>query len=75
MTPPRRVRVRIHATRPAAAPGCTLPPASTSGWVPASLIASRSDDAGDWTGLVRYTRDGLVHEHWMTGADIRPEEG
>lgn len=36
---------------------------------PGSLLAWRWVDqaAGLWTGLVRYRREGLMHEHWIAG--------
>ncbi len=43
-------------------------PEKTDTW-PGTLVAWRwiDDDAGLWTGLVRYRREGLMHEHWIAG--------
>lgn len=38
-----------------------------------TLIAWRWIDqtAGTWTGLVRYAREGLLYEHWVSGELLR----
>lgn len=38
-------------------------------WWSGELLAWRWVDQveGLWTGLVRYRREGLLHEHWVSG--------
>lgn len=33
-------------------------------------------EQGTWSALVRYSRDGLSHEHWMSGEllDAEPDD-
>jgi hypothetical protein len=66
---PRPVRVQAVIERPPAPPWCEVPfperVAEWHGW----LLAWRWTDATrtSWTGLVRYQRDGLGYEHWVSG--------
>ena len=62
----------IQATieRPPAPPwvGQVPYPERVDAWA-GQLIAWRWTDqpTGAWTGLVRYTREGLLYEHWVSG--------
>lgn len=42
-------------------------------WWPGLLLSWRwvDEPAGQWTALVRYTRDGLAYEHWVPGTHVR----
>lgn len=44
-------------------------------WLPGTLLAWRMTDptTRTWTGLVRYSRDGLTYEHWLPGDRIRSD--
>lgn len=76
MFEPRGVRVQAVITRPPSAPGTVAPhPAPVQSW-PGTLLDWRWVDqaAGTWTGLVRYSREGLAYEHWIHGdlLDVAP---
>ena len=69
MSDARPVRVQAVIERPAAAPGILVPqPARVDAW-DGQLLSWRwlDRDAGAWTGLVRYAREGLMYEHWIHG--------
>ena len=73
---PTPVRVEAVIERPLPLPWVVaeLPfPERVESW-PGMLLAGRWLDkyAGLWTGLVRYEREGLLYEHWMSGDLIRP---
>jgi hypothetical protein len=71
----RSVRVQAVIARAPAAPGCTAPFPVKTDWWPGTLLASRwvNREKRAWTALVRYQRDGLMHEHWVNG-DLLDEE-
>lgn len=69
MLTPRSVRVEAVIERPPSPPWCQAPPAERTDWWEGTLLAWRWTDATRtaWTGLVRYSREGLLYEHWVSG--------
>lgn len=65
----RPVRVRAVRERPPPPPGVVAPFPAPVDWWAGELLAWRWVDQGEglWTGLVRYRREGLLHEHWVSG--------
>ena len=76
MSEHRSVRVQAVIARAPAPPGCTAPFPLETHWWPGTLLAWRWIDRERraWTALVRYQRDGLMHEHWVNGdlLDVDP---
>ncbi len=77
---PRSCRVEAVIERPPALPWvlADLPcPEPVESW-PATMLAWRWIDRSKrtWIGLVRYQREGLLHEHWVHGdlLDVEPDE-
>ncbi|MBK9741173.1 MAG: hypothetical protein IPO93_17170 [Actinobacteria bacterium] len=71
------VRVQAVIERPPAPPWIgELPFAERAEWWPGVLLAWRWLDRreGLWTALVRYHREGLTYEHWLSGEllDVGP---
>lgn len=64
------MRVQAVIERPPAPPWIgELPFPTHAQWWPGRMLAWRWVDKkqGTWTALVRYTRDGLSYEHWLSG--------
>ena len=71
------VRVLAVIERPQASPWIgELPFAERAEWWPGVLLSWRWLDKreGLWTALVRYHREGLTYEHWLSGEllDVPP---
>lgn len=69
MPPNLPVRVQAVIERAPAPPGCVPPLPEQARWWPGTLLSWRWVDQSQqtWTGLVRYRREGLLHEHWISG--------
>lgn len=65
----RPVRVRAVLERPPPPPGVVAPFPAPVDWWAGELLAWRWVDQAEglWTGLVRYRREGLLYEHWVSG--------
>ena len=76
VTTHRAVRVRAVIERPPAAPGCVPPFPVSADWWTGTLLAWRWVDRGErtWTAFVRYRREGLLYQHWVSGEIIAPAE-
>jgi len=75
----RPVRVEAIIERPPAPPWIgELPcPEPVESW-PGTMLHWRWGDkqAGTWTALVQYRRDGLMYLHWVSGEllDVEPDD-
>jgi hypothetical protein len=74
------VRVRAVIERPAKPPWIAeLPFPAPMTWWPGNLLGWRWIDRRErtWTALVRYRREGLMYEHWVSGEllDVLPDAG
>jgi hypothetical protein len=73
----RTVRVKAVIERPLPPPGIVAPFPERAEWWSGVLLSWRWVDKAQrtWTCLVRYQREGLLYEHWISGEllDVGPD--